>query len=223
MTMTLHWGSGSPYAWTVLLALELKGMPYESRLLNLMAGEHKSPEFLAMNPRGKVPVLMHDGHAISESLAILAYLEAVQPEPPLFGATPIEKAAIMAAVSALMAYLEAPGIAIPYSTFFLPWGEESQAAIAAAARKVLPEMQRIDALLTTQDYLAGNTLTVADIRLYPMLQIIWRSQRVQDKQGGVADMKARERGHFPAIDRRRQRIEALPVYDKTYPPHWRKG
>src|SRR5262245_31313713 len=57
MAIDVYWGSGSPYSWRVLLALEHKGLAYESHVLHLGMQEHKAPHMLAINPRGRVPVL----------------------------------------------------------------------------------------------------------------------------------------------------------------------
>ena len=53
MALTLYWGSGSPFSWRVLLALEHKRLPYESQLLHFDKQEHQSPQMLKMNPRGR--------------------------------------------------------------------------------------------------------------------------------------------------------------------------
>lgn len=222
MAMTLYWTSGSPFAWTALLALELKGITYESKMLNMMAGEHKTPEFLRINPRGKVPVLVDGDTVIAESLAILSYLDAVVPEPCLFGNSPAHIGAIMSALSEQMSYLESPGMLIPFTTFFKAWDESSQETIRAAATAVLPEFQRINALLAEQTAIVGDSLSAADLRLFPVLQIIWRANGMIERNGGLAEMTPLLRGQFAHIDRWCQRIEALPCYDTTYPPHWRK-
>ena len=57
MAIDVYWGSGSPYSWRVLLALEYKRLPYTSHVLQSSKQEHKSPQMLALNWRGKVPVL----------------------------------------------------------------------------------------------------------------------------------------------------------------------
>ena len=56
MALTLYWGSGSPFSWRVLLAMEHKGLQYESQLLHFDKQEQQSPQMLKMNPRGRVPV-----------------------------------------------------------------------------------------------------------------------------------------------------------------------
>jgi glutathione S-transferase len=72
-----------------------KGIVLPLQPVSLLAREHKSAEHLARNPVGQTPVLvLDDGTAISESVAICRYLEAVQPSPPLFGSTPLEIATI---------------------------------------------------------------------------------------------------------------------------------
>ncbi len=73
----------SPPSWMVQLALEEKGIEYELRLLSFAAGEHKSPDMLARNPRGTVPVLGHGGVSVYETFAILEYLEYAYPNPAL--------------------------------------------------------------------------------------------------------------------------------------------
>ena len=87
MAIELYWGSGSPFAWRVMLTLEVKKLAYESKLLEFSKGEHKTPAYLRLNPRGKVPTLKDGDFAVYESIAIMAYLDRKYPEPPLFGKT----------------------------------------------------------------------------------------------------------------------------------------
>ena len=53
MAIELYWGSGSPFAWRVMLTLEVKGLKYESKLLEFSKGEHKTPAYLQLNPAGQ--------------------------------------------------------------------------------------------------------------------------------------------------------------------------
>ena len=71
MAIELYWGSGSPFAWRVMLTLELKRLPYESKLLEFSKQEHKTPQYLQLNPRGKVPTLKDDEFVLYESIAIM--------------------------------------------------------------------------------------------------------------------------------------------------------
>src|SRR5690606_12728522 len=106
MALELYWGSGSPYAWRVQLALEYKRLAYESRLLQFSMQEHKSPQMLRMNPRGRVPVLKDGDFVVFESLACLLYLDRKYPEPPLFGRTAEEAGTIMRVICEYQAYAE---------------------------------------------------------------------------------------------------------------------
>jgi glutathione S-transferase len=88
-------GNPAPNPRRVRIFAAEKGIALTLQPVSLMAREHKSPEHLARNPAGQTPVLvLDDGTAISESVAICRYLEAVHPAPPLFGATPVEVGSI---------------------------------------------------------------------------------------------------------------------------------
>ncbi len=83
----------NPRRVRVFLAEKGIAVPFEQ--VEIMSKAHKSAEFAKVNPIQRVPVLiLNDGTAISESMAICRYFEAVQPEPSLFGKTPIEIALI---------------------------------------------------------------------------------------------------------------------------------
>ena len=87
MDVLLYWGSGSMPSRRVQLALAVKGVPYEGKLLSFSAGETRTPEFKKLNVRGKVPTIVADGFVLSESLAILAWLDA---KLSLYEAAPLE-------------------------------------------------------------------------------------------------------------------------------------
>ncbi len=87
MAIDFYWGSGSPPCWRVALALEYKGLQYRSHLLHFDRQEHKSPQMLAMNFRGRLPVLRDNDYVVFESLAILYYLDQKYPIRRSSGAT----------------------------------------------------------------------------------------------------------------------------------------
>ncbi len=95
MTIDVYWGSGSPFSWRVLLALEYKRLSYSNHLLQFSKQEHKSPQMLSLNFRGRVPVLKDGDYVVFESLAVLFYLDRKYPTPPLFGRSPEEAGVIM--------------------------------------------------------------------------------------------------------------------------------
>src|SRR5438552_3607985 len=71
MALAFYYASGSPYAWRVWLALEHKGIPYERKTLSFDAGDLKTPEFAALNPRRKVPVIVDEGFTLYPYVALV--------------------------------------------------------------------------------------------------------------------------------------------------------
>lgn len=96
MTLYSYWRSTT--AFRVRIALNLKGLPYETAPVNLVAGEQRAPGHVALNPIAGVPVLvLGDGTTLTQSLAIIDYLEAVAPDPALLPADPLARARVLAA------------------------------------------------------------------------------------------------------------------------------
>ncbi len=222
MPYDLYWISGSPNAWRVLLAMEFKGLSYTSHRLDPGKREHKTPEFLTLNPRGKVPVLKDGDFVIYESIAILAYLERKHPEPALFGTNPAATGHIWQRTLEVMNYAREPiedGVVRP---LIRGQAGANGAAIKAAAVDAHQELQWVDDLLRDAPYLAGDAPTAADISCMPIVQSLARSGRREDALQlglGFDDFS----GRYPSITAWLARIEALPGYDKAYPPHWREG
>src|SRR5258706_5105553 len=75
MALSFYYGSGSPYAWRVWLALEHKAIAYELKVVSFSAGDLAKPEFVALNPRRKVPTITDGDFSLYEPAAILEYLE----------------------------------------------------------------------------------------------------------------------------------------------------
>src|SRR5687768_6017991 len=88
----LHDYYRSSAAYRVRIALNLKGVNYESRPVNLAEGAQKSAEFRSMNPQGLVPMLEIDGLRLTQSLSIIMYLASRFPEPPLLPEDPADAA-----------------------------------------------------------------------------------------------------------------------------------
>jgi len=89
-----YWRSSAAYR--VRIALKLKGIDYESRQIDLREGEQNSPEYRAINPFGLVPMLDIDGHQLTQSLAIITYLDTRYPSRPLIPAMADERAHVTA-------------------------------------------------------------------------------------------------------------------------------
>jgi len=90
--LELYHNNISVCAQKVRIVLAEKNVPWTSHHMSLAKGEQLTPEFKNMNPRGVVPVLVHDGNIIVESSVICAYLDEVFPAPPLMPKNPVERA-----------------------------------------------------------------------------------------------------------------------------------
>ena len=101
--MKLHGYWRSTAAWRVRLALHLNGIAHEQVAVNLLQGEQRSAAHLALNPQGLVPVLETDGAALSQSLAIIEYLNERFTQPPLLPADALGRAQVRAAALAIAA------------------------------------------------------------------------------------------------------------------------
>jgi maleylacetoacetate isomerase len=95
--MKLHAAARSSASFRVRIALNLKGVPYDYVPLSLVKGDQFASEFRAMNPAELVPVLEHDGGRMTQSLAILEFLEERYPQPPLLPHDPVLRAYVRAA------------------------------------------------------------------------------------------------------------------------------
>jgi maleylacetoacetate isomerase len=91
----------SSACYRVRIALNLKGVDYEKRPVNLLESEQKSDDYRAVNPQGLVPMLEMDGHRLTQSLAIINYLDIRYPVPPLIPACAPERAHVVAMAMAI--------------------------------------------------------------------------------------------------------------------------
>ena len=140
--------------------------------VNLRGGEQKTPEHLARNPAGKLPVLeLDDGSFLTESLAIIEYLEELWPEPPLIGRTPEQRARVRELERiAEMSVLHPIARAVHATRSPLGWPPAPE--VAAHALAALPDgLTRLDAVLADgRPFLAGDHPTLADCTLAAALQ-----------------------------------------------------
>ena len=90
--MRLHTYFRSSTSHRVRIALNLKGLAYEPVFVHLLVGEQRQESYLALNPQGLVPLLEDGAVRVSQSLAIIDYLERTRPEPALFPADPAGEA-----------------------------------------------------------------------------------------------------------------------------------
>jgi glutathione S-transferase len=221
MAITLYWGSGSPYSWRVQLALEHKGLQYESRLLHFDQQEHQSPHMLKLNPRGRVPVLKDGDYVVFESVAILYYLEVKYPERPIFGASPEEAGVIMRVICEFQAYAE-PSLSKIVQAVFADRVAADIEPLADAMHIVGREARTIEGRLSKEDWIVGTSVSATDMVIFPWIQLLRRAlNRDAARELGARFLPMEK--NYPALARWIQRVEAQPNYERTYPPHWRES
>ncbi len=210
----LFWISGSPPSWRVMLALAAKGIAFTSRRLDSAKGEHKSAAYLALNPRGQVPLLRIGNTTIRESVAIIAMLEHYWPEQPLFGHSPAESALIWQTVLDFEMNVR-PSLATIAQILFR--GEVSSRCeeFQAASNAAQSELDALENDFTNRTFAATNNLSAADCILYPTLAWTRRAIARTDQTATVQFLD-----HRLNIASWMSTIERLPFYAGTYPPHW---
>lgn len=103
MTVKLYdyWRSSACYR--VRIVLNLKGVAYEAVHIGLLDGDQRTADYLQKNPQGLIPMLEIDGHRLTQSLAIIDYLDATRPDPPMVPKDPAARAHVLAAALAIAA------------------------------------------------------------------------------------------------------------------------
>ncbi|MBS0380298.1 MAG: glutathione S-transferase family protein [Proteobacteria bacterium] len=221
MAIEVFWGSGSPFAWRVLLALERKGLPYTSHLLQFSKQEHKSPQMLALNPRGRVPVLKDGDYVCFESLAILYYLDLKYPDPPIFGNSPEEAGTIMRVICEYSAYIE-PNVTRIARAIFMDKGKTDLGSeeITTAMHDVGREARTLEGRLSKSDWIVGDAYSAVDMVIFPGIQLLKRALE-RPEAAALASRFMPVEVNYPALGRWLTRVAAQPGFERTYPPHWR--
>lgn len=161
----------SSACYRVRIALNLKGVDYESVSLNLVEGRQKAPDYLAVNPQGLIPALEIDGRLLTQSLAIIEYLDSTRPEPPLVPDDPADAAHVRALALVIacdihplnnlrvLKYLSGPLVQPQEArdSWYRHWVSAGFAALEAMAA---PRAGR---------FLFGDSPTLADLCLVPQL------------------------------------------------------
>jgi glutathione S-transferase len=204
LSVRFYYASGSPYAWRVWLALERKGVPYHRKTLSFDAGDLKTPEFGALNPRHRVPVLVDDDFVLTESAAIVEYIEDRWPlGPGLFARDPRQRAVQRRMVREADQNLADFG---------------RRLASGEGSEDTRNDLRRELALwedAATGDYLTGE-LSAVDLTVFPFMALLLRLA------GRRADF-VKEDVIGPRLAAWIDRMQTLPIVQRTWPPHWKEA
>lgn len=165
--MKLYDSKMAPNPRRTRIFLAEKGISVPTEQVDMMKMEHKTPEYTAINPLQRMPVLvLDDGTVIAESLAICRYFEGLQPEPPLFGVGPKESALVemwsrrvennlFATVAAVFRHLH-PAMKELEVPQVPAWAEANRP-------RVMQFLELLDGELAKREFIAGDRFSIADI------------------------------------------------------------
>lgn len=169
--MILHGYFRSTAAWRVRIALNLKGIAATQVSHHLRRNEHRAPGYLALNPQGLVPALeTEEGAVLTQSLAIIEWLEQTHPTPPLLPAEPLRRARVRAFALAIACDIH-PVQNLKVLQRLRALGLE-EAQVTAWARQTIEDgLDACEALLRAEagPFCFGGAPTLADICLVPQL------------------------------------------------------
>ena len=155
----------------VVWMLKELGLPFEHVLTNFMDGSTRKPEFLAINPNGRVPVLDDEGFRIFESMAINLYL-AKKHESPLGPRDLIEDALMTQWSFWVVTEVEKPLLFAAANTLLFAEGSRNTDEAAMALGKLQRPFKVLEARLHDRDYLLGDRFTAADLNVAIVMEFI---------------------------------------------------
>ena len=194
--LTLYDYLPSQNAWKIRQLLAHLALPYTTVEISIFEGAGRTPEILALNPTGKVPILVvEDGRALAESNAILAYLADGTPYLP---AEPLARARVHQWLSFEQEQVESVIGSLRYWTMTGKLDRRSDELVAGKRKAALRTLALLDQQLSTRPFIAGDSYSIADIALYAY--------------GGHADEAGLDVAPFVHVADWRQRVESQPGF-----------
>lgn len=204
---TLYTFFRSSTSYRLRIALALKGLDYEPRFISLPRMDHRTADYMALNPQGLVPTLVEDGNIFAQSLAMLEYLDETHPEPPLLPTDPAGRAYVRGLAQIIgcdihplnnvrvLKYLKSRWQLSDDDTneWYRHWIEEGFRSFE----------ETLAASGLSGSYCLGDIVTIADICLVP---------QVANARRFLCDLAA-----FPLSIAIADRAAALPAFEAAHP------
>lgn len=168
----LHHHPRSTYSRRVRIALLEKEIPFEPVELDMAARAHKQPEYLALNPYGRVPTLEDDGFVLYESAAILFYLEATRPSPALLPPDARGRARVDLHVRLCDGQMGRYVGTVIFPKRFLPPDRWDRPAMDAARTEIARHLEILEREFGDGEYLGSDRFSLADIAYLPFLHFL---------------------------------------------------
>lgn len=204
MTETLlfdYWRSSASYR--VRIALNLKGVDYQAVPTDLLAASHKAADFVARNPQGFVPMLSIDGHDLTQSLAIIDYLDANYPDPPMVSSDPATRAKTLAQALVIAADIHPVNNLRILGYLKSEFGADDAAVAKWYRHWILEGFAALEAMAPEQGLFGGDLPNLADVCLVPQMANARRFDTPLDA--------------FPKLVRIDAALQALPAFAKAAP------
>jgi len=162
-----YWRSSASYR--VRIALNLKGVAYETVDTSLLDGAQKAPDYVARNPQGFVPMLSIDGHDLTQSLAIIDYLDAQYPEPPMVSREPLERATTLAQAMVVAADIHPVNNLRILKYLKNELGQDQEAVDRWYRHWIAEGFAALEAMAPESGLFGGDRPNLADICLVPQM------------------------------------------------------
>jgi maleylpyruvate isomerase len=196
----------SSAAYRVRIALNLKAIPYQMEFVHLAkdGGHNRRPEYRAINPQMKLPSLvLSSGEVLTQSLAIIEYLDETYPEPPLLPADDVARAKVRAIAQIIACDIHPIDNVAPLRYLKNTLGHDQAAIDAWYHHWILEGFDAIEALISPAPYVCGTHVTLADLCLVPQVFNARRLKVPLDR--------------FPKIVAADAACLKLPAFDKARP------
>tara|TARA_R110002020_G_scaffold45314_6_gene129741 strand:+ start:873 stop:1505 length:633 start_codon:yes stop_codon:yes gene_type:complete len=162
-----YWRSSASYR--VRIALNLKGVAYETVDTSLLDGAQKAPDYVARNPQGFVPMLSIDGHDLTQSLAIIDYLDAQYPEPPMVSREPLERAMTLAQAMVVAADIHPVNNLRILKYLKNELGQDQEAVDRWYRHWIAEGFAALEAMAPESGLFGGDRPNLADVCLVPQM------------------------------------------------------
>ena len=171
MTLPIWTFPPAPNPRKLAVYLAEKGIELPLEMVNLVEGRQNAPEFLAVNPKGAVPVLeLDDGSRLTESLAIIEYLEELNPDPPMIGKDPLERARVREAERMIdLGVLIGTARIVHGRRSPLPGREANPEVVRAELERRPYVLDSVNTLIGEKPFVMGARPTIADCTLFGAL------------------------------------------------------
>ncbi|MGB5485056.1 maleylacetoacetate isomerase [Parasphingorhabdus sp.] len=196
-----YWRSSASYR--VRIALNLKGVAYTAVNTSLLDGDQKAPDYVARNPQGFVPMLSIDGHDLTQSLAIIDYLDAKYDDPPMVSSDPLERATTLAQAMVIAADIHPVNNLRILKYLKNELGQDQQAVDGWYRHWVEEGFVALEAMAPETGLFGGVQPNLADVCLVPQM---YNARRLD------TDLKA-----FPKLVRIDAACNKIEAFQKAAP------